>query len=44
MTAFFGIDEHNSEKFFEQGVVCIDNSVEKEAVVFKHSKVSGLRI
>ena len=35
MTAFFGIDEHNSEKFFEQGVVCIDNSVEKEAVLFK---------
>ena len=35
MTAFFGIDEHNSEKFFEQGVVCMDNSVEKEAVLFK---------
>ncbi|BBJ24079.1 hypothetical protein [Candidatus Nitrotoga sp. AM1P] len=35
MTAFFGIDEHNSEKFFKQGVVCIDNSIEKEAVLFK---------
>lgn len=35
MTAFFGIDENNSEKFFEQGVVCMDNSVEKEAVLFK---------
>ena len=35
MTAFFGIDEHNSENFFEHGVVCMDNSVEKEAVLFK---------
>lgn len=35
MTAFFGIDEHNSEKFFKQGAVCMDNSVEKEAVLFK---------
>ena len=35
MTAFFGIVENNSEKFFKQGVVCMDNSVEKEAVLFK---------
>ena len=35
MTAFFGIDEHNSEKFVKQGVVCIDNSIAKEAVLFK---------
>lgn len=35
MTTFFGIDEHNSESFFKQGVVCIHNSIEKEAVLFK---------
>lgn len=44
MTAFFGIDENNSEKFFEQGVVCMDNSVEKKPFYLKHSRVSGLRI
>jgi hypothetical protein len=35
MTTFFGIDEHNSETFFKQGVVCINHSIEKEAVLFK---------
>ena len=35
MTAFFGIEEHNSEKFAQQGVVCIDNSIKKGAGLFK---------
>lgn len=35
MSALFGIDAHNAETFLDRGVVCVDKTSEKEALVLK---------